>query len=76
MNTAVNTLDKKLKKIIAVYDDGSTEQIEKGVLTKMSEVLNDNTINFTFEFLNTKNGEIIDFVDAVVRLGVQFGIIE
>ncbi len=76
MNTAVNTLDKKLKKIIAVYNDGSTEEIEKGILTKMSEMLNDNTIDFKFEFLNSKDGEFIAFVDAVVRLGVQFGIIE
>lgn len=76
MKTNVNTLDKKIEKIIAVYDDGSTEQIEKGVLTQMSEVSDDDTISFNFKFLNTEKGEIIEFVDAVVRFGCQVGIIK
>lgn len=76
MKMEINTQAKRLAKIIAVYEDGSTKQIDKGALVQMSDALAESSIDINFRFLNLEKGEIVDFVNAVVRLGFDLGIIK
>lgn len=65
--------EKTAKKITVTYDDGTTKEIERGLVFTISEPDENDNCQIEAEFVNIKGKEIYTVVFAVLEMGVKLG---
>ena len=68
-----NNNEKAVKKITLEYEDGSVEELEKGLVWRFDPLDDGDTVKITAELLNMTGRDLYTVVGAAIEMGQKLG---
>lgn len=66
-------MEKTAVKITVTYDDGTTKEVEKGVVWQLTDIPEEEKIDITAEMVSMSGKDLFTVVNAAVEIGMRLG---
>ena len=66
-------MEKNAVKITVTYDDGSTKDLEKGLVWSLTDKPEDEQVEITAEMVAMSGKDLFTVVSAAIEMGVKLG---